>query len=100
MQATFECFAFPVRLLPYRRDTFLQRLFSNFACGWPGRGLLLERLLAGAALLHCGITYFRTEPQVAAVAPHIIGAAAGILLLVGLWTPVAGCLVAIAELWI
>jgi hypothetical protein len=32
--------------------------------------------------------------------PHIIGACTGILFLVGLWTPVAGILIAGAELWI
>jgi len=32
--------------------------------------------------------------------PHIIGACAGILFLVGLWTPVAGMLIAVAQLWI
>jgi hypothetical protein len=31
---------------------------------------------------------------------QIIGVGAGILLLVGLWTPVAGTLAAIAQLWI
>jgi putative oxidoreductase len=78
----------------------LQRLFSTFACGWPGRGLLLQRLLTGATLLHCGIAYFGTAPQVGPVVPQIIGAGAGTLLLVGLWTPLAGCLLAIAEVWI
>jgi putative oxidoreductase len=78
----------------------LQRLFSNFADGWPGRGLLLQRLLTGATLLHGEITYLRTAPQAATSAPQIIGICAGILLPVGLWTPVAGCLLAIAELWI
>ncbi|MGD1093882.1 MAG: hypothetical protein ABSB35_18080 [Bryobacteraceae bacterium] len=77
----------------------MQRLFSTFADGWPGRGLLLLRLLTGATLLYCGIAYFRAAPQVAPVA-HIIGAGAGALLLVGLWTPLAGSLLAIAELWI
>jgi len=78
----------------------LQRLFSTFACGWPGKGLLLQRLLTGATLLHCGIAYLRTAPQVGPVAPQIIGVGAGTLLLVGLWTPLAGCLLAIAEVWI
>ena len=78
----------------------MQRLFSTFADGWPGRGLLLQRLLTGATLLHCGIAFLRTEPQVGSVAPQIIGVGAGTLLLVGLWTPLAGCLLAIAELWI
>jgi len=78
----------------------LQRLFSTFANGWPGRGLLLQRLLTGAALLRFGIAYLRTAPQVEPVAPQIIGAAAGTLLLFGLWTPLVGALIAIVELWI
>jgi len=32
--------------------------------------------------------------------PHLIGAGAGILLLVGLWTPAGGLLVTIVELWV
>ena len=32
--------------------------------------------------------------------PQIIAACAGILLLVGLWTPVVGTLIAVIELWI
>jgi uncharacterized membrane protein YphA (DoxX/SURF4 family) len=78
----------------------LQRLFSTFADGWPGRGLLLQRLFTSAALFHCGIAYLRTAPQVAPVAPQIIGAGAGAFLLVGLWTPLAGALIAIVDLWI
>jgi putative oxidoreductase len=70
----------------------LQRLFSSFADGWPGLGLLLQRLVAGVALFYCGITYIKT--------PEIIGAVGGTLLLIGLWTPLAGALVAIVELWI
>ena len=31
----------------------MQRLFSNFADGRPGAGLLIQRLLVGAALLYC-----------------------------------------------
>jgi hypothetical protein len=34
------------------------------------------------------------------ITPHLIGAGTGILLLVGLWTPVGGVLVTIVELWI
>jgi len=41
-----------------------------------------------------------TAPQVVPVAPQIIGAGAGALLLVGLWTPLVGALIAIVELWI
>jgi len=80
--------------------TVLQRLFSTFANGWPGTGLLLLRLLTGATLLHYGILGLSEAPQFASIAPQVIGAGAGILLLVGLWTPVAGALVAIVEVWI
>jgi putative oxidoreductase len=34
------------------------------------------------------------------IALQIIGAGAGILLLIGLWTPVAGTLAAIVKVWI
>ena len=78
----------------------MQRLFSTFAGGWPGGGLLLQRLLTGTMLLYCEITHLRKASQLVPITPHIIGAGAGILLLVGLWTPVGGVLVTIVELWI
>jgi hypothetical protein len=78
----------------------VQRLFSTFADGWPGGGLLLQRLLTGTMLLYCEITHLRKASQLVPITPHIIGAGAGILLLVGLWTPVGGVLVTIVELWI
>jgi hypothetical protein len=78
----------------------LQRLFSTFADGWPGAGLLFQRLLAGAMLLYCGIACMKAAPPCVTLAPQIIGVGAGILLLAGLWTPVAGTLVAISELWV
>jgi uncharacterized membrane protein YphA (DoxX/SURF4 family) len=78
----------------------LQRLFSTFANGWPGIGLLLQRLLTAIALLHYGITHLSGPFPFASILPHIIGAGAGAFLLVGLWTPVVGTLVAIVEMWI
>ena len=78
----------------------MQRLFSTFAHGWPGNGLLLLRMLTGFALIHYGIVDLREAHEFASIAPPIIAAGAGIFLLVGLWTPVTGALVAIAELWI
>jgi hypothetical protein len=77
----------------------LQRLFSTFADGWPGGGLLLGRLLAGVALLHYAVVDLN-EAFLAPIAPQVIGAGAGTLLLLGLWTPIAGALVACVELWI
>jgi putative oxidoreductase len=81
-------------------EVALQRLFSTFADGWPGLGLLLQRLLTGTVLLYCGITHLGKASQFVPITPHTIAAGAGILLLVGLWTPVGGALVTIVELWI
>jgi putative oxidoreductase len=78
----------------------VQRLFSGFADGWPGVGLLLLRLLAGVALVYFGIANLREPPLLTTVVLQIIGIGAGILLLVGLWTPLAGSLAAIVKMWI
>ena len=78
----------------------MQRLFSTFANGWPGAGLLLQRLLAGGALVYCGVASVTAAAHFELAAPQILAAAAGILLLAGLWTPVAGVVAAIAEAWI
>jgi putative oxidoreductase len=77
----------------------LRRLFSTFACGWPGAGLLLMRLVAGTALIVQGFTRLRTEPPSAPAMLDVLAIAAGILLTAGLWTPLAGALVAIVGLW-
>jgi putative oxidoreductase len=78
----------------------VQRLFSTFADGWPGRGLLLLRLLTGLALIHFGIASLPEAPPLATVVLKIIGVGAGIFLLLGLWTPVAGTLIAIVKVWV
>jgi uncharacterized membrane protein YphA (DoxX/SURF4 family) len=78
----------------------LQRLFSTFASGWPGAGLLLLRLLTAVALVHFGITNLLEAPPLMTAVLQIIGAVAGIFLLIGLWTPVAGTLAAIVKVWI
>jgi putative oxidoreductase len=75
----------------------LQRLFSTFAGGWPGLGLLILRLLTGAALIHFGIAGVSEAPALTIIVLQIIGVGAGILLLVGLWTPAAGTLAAIVK---
>jgi uncharacterized membrane protein YphA (DoxX/SURF4 family) len=77
----------------------LQRLFSTFANGWPGLGILLLRLVTSAALVHYGIADRGDAHHVATIGPQIITAVAAILLLVGLWTPVVGTLLGIIEVW-
>jgi putative oxidoreductase len=77
----------------------LQRLFWTFADGWPGIGLLIQRMTTGALLFYCAAGVLSTTSQFAGVAPSIIGVAAGVLLLFGLWTPIAGTLIAVVEIW-
>jgi putative oxidoreductase len=77
----------------------LRRLYSTFAHGLPGVGLLLMRVVAGIALVFQGVTEFRGETAGVAAVLHVISAAAGILLVVGLWTPIVGTLVALLQVW-
>jgi putative oxidoreductase len=77
----------------------VQRLFSMFPNGWPGRGLLLLRLVSGILLIHDGITELLREPQWPGVVRSFLETAAGLLLLLGLWTPVTGVLVVLVEVW-
>ena len=76
----------------------LQRLYSTFANGLPGRGLFLLRLAVFVFLIQqfvapgsvLGVN--RWEAAVASIA--------GALLLAGLWTPLSAALTALLELWI
>src|SRR2546428_12583800 len=68
----------------------LQRLYSTFADGWPGSGLLLLRLATATALIHYGIAGLGESSQFAPTRLPMIAAGAGIFLLGGFWTPLAG----------
>jgi putative oxidoreductase len=76
----------------------MRRLFSTFARGSPGAGLLLMRLVAGIALVVHGVTTLRGQTAIGAVILQVPATGAGILLLAGLWTPIAGTLVTLIEL--
>jgi len=58
------------------------------------------RLLAGGTLLNRGIACMGAETYTGLAIPHIIGAAAGLLILGGLWTPFVGVLAGAVEAWI
>ena len=77
----------------------MRRLFSTFAHGWPGAGLLLMRLVVGTTLIIRGVTSLWNDPPILLTVLSVLTAGAGILLLAGLWTPVAGTLVAAIEVW-
>lgn len=78
----------------------MQRLFSTFAEGWPGFGLLLQRVLTSAVLFYFAGTHLLGRSSLAPSLPHLMAAVAGVLLFFGLWTPVAGTAIAIVEVWI
>src|SRR5271157_345432 len=80
------------------RRLFLRRLFSTFARGWPGAGLLLMRLVSGIALLDQAVMLLPTGHSVQSVIFAVSAIAVGVLLLLGLWTPIAGILTALFEL--
>jgi len=78
----------------------LQRLFSTFPNSWPGAGLLLQRVVTAALLFCCEFGHLREPSQHALILAHLIGTAAAILLLLGLWTPLSGMLIAVIEVWV
>ena len=78
----------------------MRSLFSTFPTGWPGVGLLLQRMLTATLLLRFGVMDLTGKAFSAAMMPQVIGVFAGVFLLVGLCTPVIGGLVAAIELWI
>ena len=78
----------------------MQRLFSSFADGWPGAGLLLLRLLAGSGLLFGGSVSARSAFDAAQMVPPVLATAFGAMLVVGLFTPFAGIMAAAVEVWI
>jgi putative oxidoreductase len=77
----------------------LRRLFSTFAQGWPGVGLLLMRVVLGFALIWRAVARLSSDPSTHVTVLSVLGIGTGLLLLIGLWTPVAATLVAAIELW-
>jgi hypothetical protein len=76
----------------------LRRLYSTFAGGGPGIALLLMRLVVGAVVLwHAGPKLWSDPPMHISVAYASLALAA-VLLIVGLWTPVAGAAVAVIAI--
>ena len=74
----------------------MQRLFSTFPQGLPGIGLALLRAAVAIPLVQQAIGGLLNASPPAPLG--LVAAGAALLLLVGLWTPMAGVLVAVAEL--
>ena len=72
----------------------MRRLYSTFAGGSPGIALLLMRLVIGAVVLwHAGPSLWN-DPPLRIVIVYVSLTLAALLLIAGLWTPVAGAVVA------
>ena len=75
----------------------MRRLYSTFAGGWPGIGLLLMRLVVGGVVLWDTGPRLWSDPPSHMTSPprrwHL-----GLLLIAGLWTPVVGAVVAVVPI--
>ena len=76
----------------------VRRLFSTFAHGAPGLGLLLLRGAAGLGVVFHAAVALRAGTALGLTIVNVLTGVVGLLLLVGLWTPVAGVLLAILAL--
>jgi len=75
----------------------LRRLYSTFAGGWPGIGLILMRLVVGITLLNSAGSALMSSPAVPMITLSVLMGAAAILLVIGLYTPIVGTVVALIE---
>lgn len=73
----------------------MRRLYSNFAHGAPGAGLLLLRVVAGCALLLHGVAELTAGAPSAVTGLHMFCASLGVLIAVGLWMPAVGAVAAV-----
>jgi putative oxidoreductase len=60
---------------------------------------LLQRVLTSTILLYYGSSHLLENARLATSLPYLIAAFAGVLLLLGLWTPLAGITIAIVGVW-
>ena len=77
----------------------MHRVSSTFADRLPSPGLLLLRVIVAIALIARCVQLVNGE-SLRAITPHMIAAGAGLFVLFGLWTSVAGTVVAIIELFL
>ena len=75
----------------------MYRVSSTFGDHLPSHGLLLLRLIVATALI-ARCVQLVNGASLQTFTPHVIAAGAGLLLLLGLWTPVAGVILAISEI--
>ncbi|HEX4169907.1 MAG TPA: hypothetical protein VHZ55_30950 [Bryobacteraceae bacterium] len=57
------------------------------------------RLVTAIVLIGHTVTVLRSEPPTQLAVVSVLATATGMLLLLGLWTPISGVLVAVYEVW-
>ena len=75
----------------------MHRASSTFADRLSSHGLLLLRVIVATALIARCLQLERNGQSLHTIAPHVIAAGAGLFILFGLWSSVAGVILAISE---
>jgi putative oxidoreductase len=77
----------------------MRRLYSTFAQGLPGFGLLLMRLVAGTVTVVHALSGLRVGPQLGSGLFLALCIGLGSLLILGLWTPIVGAVLFLTAPW-
>ena len=60
----------------------------------------MQRLLVGGALIYCAVSSLTDALRFEIAVPELLGAAAGALIIAGLWTPATGIIISAVQGWI
>jgi putative oxidoreductase len=77
----------------------VRRLFSTFAHGRPGVGLLLLRVVAGVVLIEEAVRLLVGGPSIGSTVLDVLAIGLGLFLIAGLWTPIVAALITVYALW-
>jgi uncharacterized membrane protein YphA (DoxX/SURF4 family) len=75
----------------------VRRLYSTFVHGLPGVGLVLIRLAVGITACASGFESLGTSVLTPSLLIALFHLALGVLIIIGLWTPVAGALLTLTA---
>jgi len=76
----------------------VRRLYSTFAGGWPGTGLLLMRLVVGSVLIVRAGFRLWVDPPLNVTILAVLSIGVGALLIAGFWTPIVGICIALIQI--
>jgi len=77
----------------------VRRLFSTFAHGRPGVGLLLLRVVAGVVLIEEAVRLLVGGPSIGSTVLDVLAIGLGLFLIAGLWTPIVAALITVYAIW-